>query len=96
MVCFWITWQKSTHATIGEFFAAIGLTDIGGEFEKADIQHPTSTHSARYFAQVQSNTGEKCKSARALVYVLYLVGLLDLLGLSDDVFPGVPLLSPRR
>jgi hypothetical protein len=33
------------------------LTGIGGEFEKADIQHPTGTQSARYFAQVQSNAG---------------------------------------
>lgn len=36
--------------------AVIGLTGIGGEFEKADIQHPTGRQSARHFAQVQSNT----------------------------------------
>ena len=35
----------------------IGLIDIGGKFEKADIQHPTGTQFSRYFAQVQSNAG---------------------------------------
>jgi hypothetical protein len=46
------------------------------------------------FAQVQLNTGvESAKTAIALFYVLYLE---DLLGLRDDVFPGVLLLSRRR
>ena len=75
------------------YLAVIGLTDIGGEFEKADIQHPTGTQSARHFAQVQSHTWVECKSARALFYMTYLV---DLLGLRDGVFPGAVLLSRRR
>ncbi len=71
----------------------IGLTAIGGEFEKADIQHPTSKQSPRHFPQVQSNTGVEVQISRALFNVPYLV---DLLGLRDGVFPGVLLLSRRR
>jgi hypothetical protein len=73
--------------------AVMGLTGIGGEFEKADIQHPTGTQSARHFAQVRSNTGVEVQISESPLYVPYLV---DLLGLRDGVLPGVLLLSRRR
>jgi len=55
--------------------AIIGLTGIGEEFEKADIQHPTGTQSARHFAQVQSNAGVEVQISESPLLCALLGGL---------------------